>query len=363
MSKTLYLFNMLMYNNEQMSLLTGVSDFFGLDIGTTAIRMVELKGGGPVKQLVKYAHAPIDSKLVLSDAKADQAKIAQAVAALVSQSGITSRNVAVGLPSQRVFTTVVDIDKMSNDELAKSIRFQADSLIPTPVAESKIDWSILGPSPKDTNKMEIILTSVINEYIENRLDMLEAIGLNVIAFEPDNLALSRAFVAPDSTAPQLVLDIGNATTDIVIMMNGMPRLTRSLGTGTQTLIRAVSQNLNIDESQARDLVFKFGLSRDRLEGQLSSALSTTMDLLLSDLEKSVKFFAGRYNNVAISQVIVGGDASVIPEFANTIANRLTLNVEIGNAWRNVTFSSNMQNELAPLAHSFGVAVGLAERKE
>ncbi len=346
-----------------MSLLTGVSDFFGLDIGTTAIRIVELKGGGPVKQLVKYAYAPIDGKLAMSDAKGDQAKVAQAVAALISESGITSRNVAVGLPSQKVFTTVVDIDKMNSDELAKSIRFQADSLIPTPISESKIDWSILGPSPKDASKMEIILTSVSNEYVENRLDMLEATGLNVIAFEPDNLALSRAFVAPDSTVPQLVLDIGNNSTDIVIVMNGLPRLTRSLSTGTETLVRAVEQNLNIDEKQARDLVFKFGLSRDRLEGQLYNALTTTMDLLMSDLEKSVKFFATRYNNAAIDRIIVGGDASVIPEFANTIANRLALNVEIGNAWRNVTFSSNMQTELAPLAHSFGVAVGLAERKE
>ena len=346
-----------------MSLLTGVSDFFGLDIGTTAIRIVELKGGGPVKQLVKYAAVPIDSKIAQSDAKADQIKVAQAVAGAISGAGITSRNVAVGLPSQKVFTTVVDIDKMSNDELAKSIRFQADSLIPTPISESKIDWSMLGPSPKDSNKMEVILTSVSNEYVEGRLDMLESIGLNVIAFEPDNLALARAFVAPDATLPQLVLDIGQNSTDIVVMMNGLPRLTRNLGTGTAAMVRAVTQNLNIDEAQARDLIFKFGLSRDRLEGQLFNALSSTIDILVSDLEKSIKFFAGRYNNVALDRIIVGGDASVIPEFANAIANRLAVNIEIGNAWRNVTFASNMQNELAPLAHSFGVAVGLAERKE
>lgn len=346
-----------------MSLLTGVSDFFGLDIGTTAIRIVELKGGGPVKQLVKYATAPIDSKLAQSDAKADQIKVAQAVAGVIAGAGITSRNVAVGLPSQKVFTTVVDIDKMSNDDLAKSIRFQADSLIPTPISESKIDWSMLGPSPKDTNKMEIILTSVSNEYVEGRLDMLESIGLNVIAFEPDNLALARAFAAPDATLPQLVLDIGQNSTDIVILMNGLPRLTRNLGTGTAAMVRAVTQNLNIDEAQARDLIFKFGLSRDRLEGQLFNALSSTIEILVSDLEKSIKFFAGRYNNAKLDRVIVGGDASVIPEFANSIANRLAVNVEIGNAWRNVTFASNMQNELAPLAHSFGVAVGLAERKE
>jgi type IV pilus assembly protein PilM len=346
-----------------MSLITGVSDFFGLDLGTTAIRLVQLHGSGPVKQLVKYAHTPIDSKIAASDSNADEQKLVQVVKDLVGQAHLTTKNVAVGIPSAKVFTTVVDIERLSPGELAKSIRLQADSLIPTPLAESKIDWAVIGDSPKDKTKVEVLLTSVTNELVERRLDMLESIGLNVIAFEPDNLALARALVANDVTAPQLVLDVGHKSTDLVVVMNGAPRLSRSIPTGTEAIIRSAMQNLNIEEKQADQFVFKFGLSKDKLEGQIYQAIISTVDMLVAEVEKSIKFFQTRYPDVKMDRIIVTGGASTLPEFPAYIANKFGLSVEIGNAWRNVSFPQDRQNELLAISNNFGVAVGLAERQE
>ncbi|HTB48856.1 MAG TPA: pilus assembly protein PilM, partial [Verrucomicrobiae bacterium] len=106
------------------SLLSNSSDFFGLDIGTTAVRLVQLHGGTP-KTLVKYAYVPLQSTLALSESKADQQKLAQTVAQLVSQAHVSTRNVAVGIPSSRVFTTVADVDRLPTSELDKAIRYQA----------------------------------------------------------------------------------------------------------------------------------------------------------------------------------------------------------------------------------------------
>ncbi len=346
-----------------MSLITGVSDFFGLDLGTTAVRLVQLHGNGTSRQLVKYAHTPVDTKIAVSDSNADQQKLAQVVKDLISQSHIATRNVAVGIPSARVFTTVVDIDRLSPGELAKSIRFQADSLIPTPLAESKIDWAVIGDSPKDKTKVEVLLTSVSNEFVEKRLDMLESIGLNVIAFEPDNLALARAMVAPGTTTPQMVIDVGHKSTDLVVTLNDAPRLTRSIPTGTEAVIRAAMQNLNIEEKQAEQFVFKFGLSKDKLEGQVYQAIISTVDLLVTEIEKSIKFFQTRYPANKLDRIIVTGGASTLPEFPSYIANKFGVSVEIGNAWRNTSFPADRQNELMAISNNFGVAVGLAERQE
>src|SRR6266576_826687 len=149
-----------------MDILSGVSEFFGLDIGTTSIRIVQMRGGGPVKALDCYGSGPVTGNISSSDSKADQQKLAQAITQLVKQVGITTKNVAVGVPSSKVFTTVVDMEKLSQAELAKTIRYQADSFIPTPLAESKIDWALLGDSPKDPTKSEVLLSSVANTYIE-----------------------------------------------------------------------------------------------------------------------------------------------------------------------------------------------------
>lgn len=346
-----------------MSILSGVSSFFGLDMGTTAIRLVELSGSGQVKTLTKYAYTPIDSKIALSDSKADQQKLAQVVRDLIAQAKITTRNVAVGVPSNRVFTTVVDFERLSPGDLGKAIHLQADSLIPTPVAESKLDWALLGDSPTDPTKVEILISSVPNEFVESRLDMLESIGLNVIAFEPDNLALARAMLPADATLPQMVIDIGNKSTDLVVSMNGAPRLTRSIPTGSEAIIRSAMQNLNIDEKQAEQFVFKFGLSKDKLEGQIYQGIIGTVDLLMTEIEKSIKFISSRYPDTKLDRIIVTGGASALPEFPLYVANKFGLNVEIGNSWRNISFPANRQNELLAVSNHFGVAAGLAERVE
>ena len=344
-----------------MSLLSGISDFFGLDIGTTAIRLVQLQGNYP-KTLVKYAYVPIDPKLSLSDAKGDQLKIAQIVLDLCSQAKMTTKNVVVGLPSRRIFTTLVDLDKVSARELEKTIMFQADSLIPTPIGESKIDWAIIGDSPKESSKIEVLLSSVSNKYIEEKLDALESVGLNIIAFEPENLAILRALISPGTTTPVLVLDVGSLGTDLIVSVNDAPKLTRSIAVGTQAIIKSAAQNLNIDNDQAQQFIFKFGLDPTKLDGQLNKAIQGTLESLNSEIDKSIKFFESRYNT-KITKIIVTGGASLIPNFPNTIANTFGVDVEIGNAWHNVSFPESRQNELLAVANQFSVAVGLAGRNE
>ncbi|HEY5442835.1 MAG TPA: type IV pilus assembly protein PilM [Candidatus Saccharimonadales bacterium] len=344
-----------------MSLLLGSNtDFFGLDIGSTAVRLVQLRSGNP-KALIKYAYVPLEGNIALSESKGDQQKLVQSIAQLVKQANVGTRNVAVGIPSGRVFTTVADVERMASNELAKAITYQADSLIPTPLSESKVDWALLGDSPTDKTKQEILLSSVTNKFVEGRLDMLESIGLNVIAFEPDNLAMARALAVPNDPEAQLVLDVGRRSTDLVVVLGGVPHLTRSIPTGVETIVRAAAQNLNIDEKQAEQFVFKFGLSQEKLEGQVLQAITSTIDLLTSEIEKSIKFFQTRYKGSKIDRIIVTGGASVIPEFPLYVANKFSLNVEIGNAWRGVSFSQDRQNELLAISNQFAVAVGLAER--
>src|SRR3569832_1988487 len=104
-----------------MSLLSGVSEFFGLDLGTSAICAVQLTNNPSSKQLLRYGMMPIDAKVTLSDSKAYQQKLASMLKELLATAQITTKNVAVGIPSARVFTTVIDIERLSPAELAKTI--------------------------------------------------------------------------------------------------------------------------------------------------------------------------------------------------------------------------------------------------
>jgi type IV pilus assembly protein PilM len=115
-----------------MTVLSGVSDFFGLDLGSSALRAVQLRGSGTVKVLERYGQMPIADNISLSDSKIDQQKLGEQIKEFIHQVGISSKNVAVNLPSHRVFTTVIDMNKMPTAEISKAIRYQAYSFIPTP---------------------------------------------------------------------------------------------------------------------------------------------------------------------------------------------------------------------------------------
>lgn len=339
----------------------GHEDFFGLDIGTTAIRAVQLKTTKDKKELEHYGQLALAKVNELKTAE-DQASLTKAIVKLVKDSRITSKSVAVNLPSSRVFTSVIDMDRLSPDELAKAINYQAESYIPTPLAKSKIDWAVIGDSPKDSKKVEVLLSSVENSYTETRLKAIEAAGLDVIAFEPDSFALSRALLAADVSGPQLVLDIGYISSDLVISFKGIPRLARSIQIGSETIVRAAIQNMQLQPDQAHQYVYQYGLNKDNLNGRLYNAIIGTVDVLVSEVDKSIKFFAGRYGGGSLERVVLTGGASSLPLFPLYVANKFNINVEIGNSWRNVSYPANLQNELLSVSNHFAVAAGLAERE-
>lgn len=345
-----------------MGLMTGITDFFGLDIGTTAVRVVQLRNSNKQRALLRYGHAPIDVKTASSDSAADQAKLNEAIINLVNATGISTRNVAVGVPSKRTFSAVIDFPKLAPAELKKTIEYQAESHIPQPLSEVKLDWAVVGDSPEGPDKVEVLLSTTPNEFAEARLGALESAGFNVIALEPDPLALVRALVPAGTMNPIMILDVGNQEADLVIMFGGTPRLIRSIPTGGQAFVKAAMQNLNVDENQAQQFVYKFGLSQNKLEGQVFKALESTVDSLILEVEKSVKFFKTRYK-VDLEKIVVTGGASTLPEFPLFLANKTGIAVEIGNSWSNISYPNTKYNDLIAISNQFGVAAGLGLRTE
>lgn len=344
-----------------MKLFSSVGEFFALDIGTTAVRAVQLRKNGDVWSLVKYGSAAVDIKIAASDAMEDQRRLGEVITNLITQTGITTHNVVVGIPSNKTFATVVDLPDLPPQELASTIKYQAEQFIPMSIDDVKLDWAILGKSLRDATKVEVLLASVSNKFSEARLDLIESLGLNVVALEPDSLALVRSLVPTGSKDAHMIIDFGDFSTDIVLVLAGAPRLIRSIPVGMQTLVKVAQQNLTIDANQATQFILKFGLYPDRLEGQILKSLDSTLEQFVSEVTKSAKFFQSRYPNLPISSVILSGYTLSIPAFGEYIATKSGMPTIAGNSWSNVRFSTDMQDKLAQIAPQFAVAVGLAER--
>lgn len=348
---------------RKMKLFSAVGDFFALDIGTSAIRMVQLSKSGSGWSFDKYAYVPTDIKTATADSQEGQRKLGELITTAIGQSGISSRNVVLGVPSNKMFATVVDLPEMSHHEIENTIKYQAEQYIPMSTDEAKIDWAVLGKSPNDPTKLELLLASVSNAFVESRLDVVEGLGLNVIAIEPDSLALTRAVLPPNSQEATVLIDVGDFATDLVITYGDAPRLVRSIPVGFQSMVKAAAQNLNVQENQAIQFLLKFGLAPDRLEGQVVRAVEGTLEQFVSEAVKSVKFFQTRYPNVPVNTMLLAGYGASLPQFAEYAAAKTGLKAGIGNPLQKVKISQGDQQKLQPVLNQFSVAIGLAQREE
>ncbi len=346
-----------------MVLLKGVGDFFALDIGTNAVRVVQLSSAGPDSwNLQHYGYAPLDEKTSASGSAESQRRLGEVIMTAVGQSGIKDKNVVIGLPSNKTFTTVIDIPSMSEAELKSTIKYQIDQYIPMAINDTKVDWALLGQSLHDPKQQEVLLASTANTYSEERLEFIESLGLNVIAAEPDPLAMIRSLLPSGIKDARLIIDVGEQSTDLAITFGDSPRLVRTIPTGLRSLIKAAVQNLNVQEDQARQFILKFGLAPDRLEGQVYRAIEATLDNFAAELVKSIKFFQTRYPNTPVGGILLSGFAAVVPQFGEYVTAKTGVPSSVANPWQKVHVAQSDQQQLATVAAEFATAIGLAQRR-
>ena len=342
--------------------LRGVGDFFALDIGTNAVRVVQLSPSGARGwNLQHFGYAPLDEKTSSSSSPEALRRLGEVIMTAVGQSGIKTKNVVIGLPSSKTFTTVIEVPIMSETELKSTLRYQVDQYIPMPLNDAKVDWALLGTSLHDQKMQEVLLASTANTYAEERLEFIEGLGLNVIAAEPDPLAMVRSLLPGDLPDARLIIDVGEQSTDLAITFGGTPRLVRTIPVGIKTLVKAAVQNLNVQEDQARQFILKFGLAPDRLEGQVYRALESTLENFATELTKSIKFFQTRYPNTPVNGILLSGFSAVVPQFGDYVAAKTGIQASLANPWQRVSVSQTDQQQLGPIASEFATVIGLAQR--
>ncbi len=343
--------------------LRGAGDFFALDIGTNAVRVVQLSpAGGNSWNLQHFGYAPLDEKTAASNSPESLRRLGEVIMTAVGQSGIKTKNVVLGLPSSKTFTTVIEMPVMAEAELRNTLKYQVDQYIPMGASEAKVDWALLGTSLHDAKMQEILLASTANAYAEERLEFIESLGLNVIAAEPDPLAMVRSLLPDAVPDARLIIDVGEQSTDLAITFDGTPRLVRTIPVGIKSLVKAAVQNLNVQEDQARQFILKFGLAPDRLEGQVYRAIESTLDNFVTELTKSIKFFQTRYPSTPVSGILLSGFSAIVPQFGDYIAAKTGVPTMPGNPWQKVNVAQSDQQQLMPIASEFATVIGLAERR-
>ncbi len=343
-----------------MALLGGETNFVGIDIGSSGIRLVQLKHGGGKPLLVTYGEVPAPGGVTVSDSAIDRAKVAQLLADLAGQIKVSTKLAIAGVPSAKVYTAVATVPQMSKAELAKGITYQAERLIPVPLEKLRLAWSPI-EGHADAKSIEVLIVATPIQTTDKYVEICEKAGFDLTALEPNAMATSRSLAPSQVTA--LILDIGGLMADITVLQAGVPRIVKAVPIGGLTFAKSVAQHLGVDEAQADQFIRKFGLTQDKLEGQVLEGLRPAVDSLVTEIAQVTQAFGTQSAGATLEKIILTGSATLVPGLPAYIATATKMPVEIGNPWSGIAYPATLQAELTNQAATYAVAAGLAMKED
>lgn len=335
-------------------------DFFGLDIGSGNLKLVQLKKTGEKFNIVALGLAPVEKSLE-SESEADLAVVAETIRKLVGVAKVTTKDVVCSLPEDKIFTRIVEFPRMDEKELKSAIKWEAEQYIPIPLSEVVVDYQFLSEFVEEgkKKKIRVFLAAAPKNLVDKYLSVLEMADLRPVGLETEMVALARSLILPGS-APTIVVDLGSRATDIGLIENGEVILTRSIPSAGKAITRSLATNLDMKPEQAEAYKKAYGIDKEKLEGKIMKAAGPVIDLVIGEVKKVISSQKEKEGALRIERVILSGGTADLPQIIHLFAERLGVEVEIGDPFQRAENASEVLLKLEKGAMPlFAVAFGLA----
>jgi len=336
----------------------------GLDIGSSAVKAVELKKRGATYELANLGMEPLGQDTVVDGAIMDALSVSSAVDKIFAENNIKTRNVATSVSGHSVIVKRITVTAATEDELHAAIPYEAQQYIPFDMADVCLSYQPLGPASSGTG-MDVMLVAVKREKILNHTNVLSQVGKIPTVVDYDGFAVFNAFEvnydpAPDQMAA--LLNIGASIMNIVIGRGGTPLFTRDVSVGGNQYTDTLQKELDLSFEDAERL--KQGLEVANVgPEQKTSHLRSVSEILLLEIQKTFDFFRQTTSTENIQHIYLSGGTAKIEGLVDQLKEEFGIPVEIINPFQKVSidpkkFDTSYVNEIAP---RMSVAVGLALR--
>ena len=345
----------------------------GIDIGTSALKIIELKkesGRFALKNYGLFEFKRADDMLQTTDKqvqnilKLPDKEIIWGIKEVIKKARIKSTDAVASIPAFSTFATVIELPYISEQDLAKAIPFEARKYIPVPLNEVVLDWSIIDISKNlaDATKpttIEVFLAAVPKDETMRYQRIMREAGLNLRALELENSALTRALLGND-LSPTVIVNIGGRSTSIVIVDKGYEKLSHNYEVGGFEVTRSIARSLNVSLAKAEELKKKLGI-KEVDENIINNAMKSLVDMMIFETRKTITNYE-ETKNKKISKVLLVGGVINMPNFANYFQQKLGREIHIGNALARIVYPQTLSPVTQELSSTFAVAIGLAMRE-
>ncbi len=339
----------------------------GLDIGSSAIKVVELKSSGSGHRVVAFGVQPVPPDSIVEGAIVDGPGVAGAIRTLFATARIKTKDVVASVSGNAVIVKKISVPVMNDAELADSIHWEAEQYIPFDIQDVALDYQVLDPAgAAGRSAMDVLLVAAKREKIADYMAVIAQAGRVPVIVDVDAFALQNAYEVNYGFEPGMIvalLNMGASAININILAGDQSAFTRDISMGGNAYTEALQKDLSISQQEAEAL--KRGEAVEGLDfEEARPILRSVTDSVLLEIQKTFDFFKATAATERLDKLMISGGASRVDGLTDALAERFEAPVEALNPFRRVIFDANKfgfldASEVAPVA---AVAVGLALRR-
>ncbi len=350
------------------------NESLGIDIGSSAIKVVQLKKENGKAVLETYgvlSLGPYGDGEIGTVTNLKTESLSQALIDVMKESNVTTKYASVSIPSLSSLIFTISLpSKVDESQLGKIIPIEARKYIPVPISEVTLDWFIIpeeiesfendktkANTPKD--KIEVLVVAIHNEILSKYQDILKKTDLHSDSFEMEIFSNIRSSFNHD-LAPVLLIDFGASKTKISIVEAGIVRVFHVVNRGSQDISRNISQSLNIPFDEAEKLKRSVGLD-PKVDPRVEKIIRLSIDYIFSDINGVVLSYEKKYNK-NVSKVILVGGGSLLKGLLEHTKENFKIEVVYSNPFSKTEAPAFLGPILEVSGPEFSVALGLALRQ-
>jgi type IV pilus assembly protein PilM len=336
----------------------------GLDIGSGLVKAAVIDHSGAEPELIGVAVAPLSTDAIVDGEVMDPAMVAEAIRSCLEQLGVKSRDVVTAVGGRDVIVKKIQAERASEKEAREVMRWEAQQHVPFDDLDSvELDFQILDGDDSRNPQMSVLLVAAKRELVEAKMQLLAEAGINASVVDVDAFALHNAFELNHGEAMSgivALVNIGHEVTNINIVEDGVPVLTRDVAVGTRRLREDLQRERGLSVDDANALLTGYDRSP-----HVDAVLPERVEEIALTVERAAAFlFSNMRAGAALRSVYTAGGGSRTPGLNAALAQRLRVPVEHANPLASLSVKPGalgnlIVDDLAPLLM---LPVGLALRK-
>lgn len=351
----------------------------GVDIGSSSIKIVQLKNDNGVAVLETYGAVSlgnyVENSFVGQAVNPNHDQTIQAIKDLVQEANLTSMNAAVAIPSASSLIFLLELPySISEKELSTVVPTEARRFIPVPITEVSLDWWVIPQEqviegtddspvsdvPLDKRPKKVLVAAIHNQALSRFQEVVRDANFQTGFFEIEMFSNVRSCIGSNLSTVVLI-DFGASKTKVSIVNRGVLQDFHIINRGSQDITRVLTTGLNVSFEKAEEVKKRFGLSPNSDFPQAAEIVSSSLEYVMAEINNIILSYEKKYSQ-SIDSIIITGGGSALPGLVEFSESKLPASVSKSDPFSRVRTPAFLDAVLAEVGPEFGVAIGLAMRK-